>query len=117
MILCDDVNLSLNYLEKVKSSLAPEYFDAIKNEIEKREQVKEDDENNNLNNKKINIFNVTEKISFILLFLKDFALNLLEKMKTRHVLLVAVIKSNSKNFLLFCKNLLRIILKKMKIIL
>lgn len=109
----------MNYLGKVKSSLAPEYFDAIKNEMEKREQVKEEEEeeNNHLNNKKINIAKVTEKLSFILLFLKDFALNLLEKMNNRHVLLVAAIKSNSKNFLLFCKNLLRIILRKMKIIL
>lgn len=100
-------------MEQVKSSLAPEYFEAIKNELEKREHVTEDE--NKKENKNINP-NSFEKLKFIFLFLKEFALNLLEKMKNRNAFLVAAIKSNTKNFLLFCKNLLQVILRKMKII-
>ena len=116
LIFCSNFIVSFDYLKKVQNYLVPEYFEALKSELEKREQenksttttTKADD---------LKSVNPIEKLQILFLFLKEIALNLLEKMKIRHRLLVFAIKSNTKNFLLFCKKLLQIILRKLKIIL
>lgn len=110
LIYCPSFNVAIDHLKEVKDSLALEYFDALKNELEKREK----DENDLKVITKPQTTNSTNsKLLLVFLFLKEIALNLLEKMKTRYALLVAVIKSNSEKFLLFCKKLLQIILRKL----
>ena len=105
-------------MKKVQNYLEIEYFEALKIELEKREQdnkeAKAKAEAEAVDLKSVNLI---KKLKIIFLFLKEIALNLLEKMKIRHRLLVFAIKSNTKNFLLFCKKLLQIILRKLKIIL
>lgn len=120
LIFCSNFQNSFDYLKKVENSLAAEYFEALKSELEKREQENKNKLSKNIlinPNSDIKNKTITEKLQFIFLFLKEMALNLLEKMKIRHGLLVAAIKSNTKNFLIFCKTLLKIILRKFKIIL
>ena len=104
LIFCTKFEIAIENLENVKNSLLPEYFDALKTELEEREK-----------DKKIVITNpnYTEKLKLFFLFLKEIALNLLEKLKNRYALLVEIIKSNTKNFLLFCKKVLQIILRKL----
>lgn len=106
LIFCPSFSVSIDHLNQVKSSLVTEYFDALKSELEKREMQ----ETKVVPKPQRNL---SEKLQLVFVFLKEIALNLLEKMKTRYALLVAVIKSNSENFLLFCKKLLQIILRKL----
>lgn len=110
LIFCSNPKISLDYLHEIKNSLASEYFEALKTELLKRDQ----DHIREINS--IPKLGMDGKLNFLFCFLKEIAINLLEKMKTRHGLIVAAIKSNAKNFLLFCKNLLKIILRKLKII-
>ena len=118
LIFCPSLDSSLHYLEQVENLLEPEYFKALKIELENKETAKEKEIIEAKKEKENFIVSntLTKKLSVLFLFLKEIAFNLLEKMKSRHGLLVAAIKSNTKNFFLFCKNLLQIILKKFKVL-
>lgn len=106
LIYCKKYEESKAYLEQVEELILPEYFEALKGELEKRQQQQSVSNNDTL----------YTKYSKVLLFIKEFASALLEKMKTRHSLLVAAIRSNVKNFVLFCKKLIEILLRKLRIL-
>lgn len=108
LIYCKKYEESKGYLEQVEELILPEYFEALKGELEKRQQQQQSVSNNN--------DTLYTKYSKVLLFIKEFASALLEKMKTRHSLLVAAIRSNVKNFVLFCKKLIEILLRKLRIL-
>lgn len=110
LIYCKKYEESKGYLEQVEELILPEYFEALKGELEKRQQQQIVSNNNN------DISTLYTKYSKVLLFIKEFASALLEKMKTRHSLLVAAIRSNVKNFVLFCKKLIEILLRKLRIL-
>lgn len=117
LIYCTKYEIARDHLFQVKELLVPEYFEALNEELDKRNQTEASNDNNKfitdnssyLNQLKILIINFCSSF-------KEFALNLLEKMKLKNYLLVNFIKSNSRNFLFFCQKLLNILLKKLRII-
>ena len=118
LIYCKKFEESRNFLEQVEDLILPEYFEALKGELEKRQQ--QEVENGKIIEAtswmNVQISKYSKLLTNFLLYMKEFASALLEKMEIRHSLLVAAIRSNSKNFVLFCKKLIEILLKKMRIL-
>lgn len=117
LIFCTDFGIATGHLENVKEFLVPEYFEALKGELEKR---KEDSCDNVLaassNSNSLSFYGKSvEFVSKFLLFLNEIAHQLLDKMKQKHALLVAIIKSNYKNFVVFCQKLIQILISKLNI--
>lgn len=126
LIYCKKFEESKGFLLQVQDLILPEYFDALRGELDKRNSVAEDGSvfgtESGLSIKSISskLSTITSNMSNLftnfLFFLQEFASALLEKMKVRHGLLVAAIRSNAKNLALFCKKLIQILLKGMGIL-
>lgn len=116
LIYCTSYETAQEHLEQVKESLVPEYFEALKEELHKRNQNEGHEQEVIEAHNQNKITQIRSFIANFLLFIKEIALGLLEKMKSKHSLLVHAIKSSSKNFLLFCQRLIQVILVKLRII-
>ena len=128
LIYCKKCEISLKYLDQIKGLVVPEYFEALKEEVQKRQNIDDDDAKDHVEDLKIrkgsssayirgNIYEYSwDVVLNFWSFLAKFATGILDKMKTRHRLLVNLIQSNSKNFLLFCQKLLKVLLIKLRIL-
>lgn len=116
LIYCKKFEESKNFLLQVQSLILPEYFDALQSELNKRNEIVNTTEAAAAKPFPSMLAKYSQILTNFLLFMKKFAHAILEKMKTRHGLLVAVIRSNAKNFVLFCKKLIEILLKGMRIL-
>lgn len=129
LIYCKKFEESREFLLQVEDFILPEYFDALQGELEKRNEnillvtgsaAGATDGESKLSIISSKLSAISAKYSKILtnflLFMREFAWALLEKMKNRNALVVAAIRSNAKNFALFCKKLIEILLKGMRIL-
>ena len=132
LIFCQDFKESFEYLNEVKNFLVSEYFEALKVELDSKQQQQQQQQstdalaltNTNNNNTPFLSYSAAVKIlnqvsienlkKFLLLF-NEFAQGILEKLKVKHSLLVQIIRSNSRNLFLFCNRLVRILMQKLRI--
>ena len=123
LIYCKRLEEAEIYLAQVEVLILPGYFDALKGELEKRKEEQRFDSAVAIPvaapskpYTKFNSSNYSQILPNFFLFIREFASALLERMKARHAFLVAAIRSNAKNFFLFCKKLIEILLKRIRIL-
>ena len=122
LIFCSNFQAARGHLNEVKSSLVPEYFEALESELIKRrsggfsESTVINATSSSIENLKTNVSrSFSASINYLqalLFFFKDFALALLDKMKDKHLIFVKMIRTNAKAFLAYCQALLKVILNK-----